>query len=369
LPSEFSKSIGLTLCGRRADLAFAHPLPEIAERHVAPDVAIEIDQDRIGARERVAIFGDAVVRLDLRRIRTEFEAKARNGFRRKPFPLDVGIRDHMRVVVADRAVQLALDRDFRKRGDLPAEPRIGVRELLAERGRRRGLAVRARQHRRSGVRMRELAQVAGERLERRQQHRLARFRKRDAVREVVDVFRRAREVNELRHPRDFGNTADALLEPVLDGLDIMVRRALDCLDARCILLGKRCADLDERRSRSVGKCGNLADRRLVRKRPQPGDFDADALADQRKFAETTPQRVDLGRVPAVERRQRGQAGVFGGVHVAKQRESLARVDVPLAAPHRALFDCESATCSTRGETTPDAIICDPSPDTSSRISC
>ena len=112
LPSEFSKSIGLTLCGivDEPTSPSRHLLPEVAERHVAPDVAIEVDQHRVGARDRVEELGHVVVRLDLRRVRIELEAQTVDDLGREPFPVDVGVGDDVRVVVADRAVHLALDR-------------------------------------------------------------------------------------------------------------------------------------------------------------------------------------------------------------------------------------------------------------------
>jgi hypothetical protein len=89
-------------------------------------------------------------------------------------PLDIGIRDDVRVVVADGAVRLALERHALDRGDLPLEPRIDVGHLLAERRRRRGLAVRAREHRHRRVVVRQRAQDAGDAAQRGQQHLAAR---------------------------------------------------------------------------------------------------------------------------------------------------------------------------------------------------
>ena len=41
--------------------------------------------------------------------------------------------------------------------------------------------------------------------------------------QIVDVFRRAGEVYELRHAQDFGHIGEALAQPVLDRLHIVVR--------------------------------------------------------------------------------------------------------------------------------------------------
>ena len=62
--------------GRGADFARLQLLPEVAERDVAPDVAVEIDEDRVRARVGVEELGDRVVRLDLDRVRIELEAEA-----------------------------------------------------------------------------------------------------------------------------------------------------------------------------------------------------------------------------------------------------------------------------------------------------
>src|SRR5689334_18969435 len=51
--------------GGRADLARLHLLLEVAERDVAPDVAVEVEQDGVEARRGIERFGERVVRLDL----------------------------------------------------------------------------------------------------------------------------------------------------------------------------------------------------------------------------------------------------------------------------------------------------------------
>ncbi len=68
----------------------------------------------------------------------------------------------MRVEVADGAVELAADRDGREELGLTLQPMHEVRDLLAERRGRRGLAVRAREHRHVREPVRELAQVGRE---------------------------------------------------------------------------------------------------------------------------------------------------------------------------------------------------------------
>ena len=220
---------------RRADLALLRLLPEVAERDVAPEVAVEVEQDRVGARDRVEQLGDAVVRLDLRRVRIELEAEPVDDLRRQALPVDVRVRDDVGVVVADRAVHLALDRHVADRRDLPREAREDVRHLLAERRRRRRLAVRAREHRR---RRRARARARAARRDVRRAPAAGSSRRASTqhqpVGEVVDVLGRAREMDEFADARDLGHVGEALLQPVLDRLDVVVGRALDRLHALAV---------------------------------------------------------------------------------------------------------------------------------------
>ena len=61
--------------GRGADFAGDRALAEIAQRDVAPEVAAQVDEHRVAARERVAVLGDPVVRLDLGRVGVALEAE------------------------------------------------------------------------------------------------------------------------------------------------------------------------------------------------------------------------------------------------------------------------------------------------------
>ncbi len=144
------------------------------------------------------------------------------------------------------------------------------------------------------------------------------LRQRDCVREIVDVLGRAREMDELRDAREFRHVGEAFLQPVLDRLDVVIGRALDGLDARRIGRRERRGDGRDVRLRRGGKRRHFNDRGLRSQRLQPCQLDPDALTNQREFAELIAQRIDLARVAAIEWRQCGKAGVFGGVHVASR---------------------------------------------------
>jgi glutathione S-transferase len=77
--------------GRRADFAGLDLLLEEAERDVAPDVAIEVDQDAVGAGEGVEQLGQRVVRLDLDGVGVEGQAERLDEALGEAFPVVAGV--------------------------------------------------------------------------------------------------------------------------------------------------------------------------------------------------------------------------------------------------------------------------------------
>jgi hypothetical protein len=218
------------------------------------------------------------VRLDLRRVGVELEPETGDHLRGEPLPVDVGIGGDVRVVVADRAVRLALERHALDRRDLPLEARVDVGHLLAERRRCRRLAMRAREHRQRGVRVRERLERRRDVAQRRQQDRPSRLGERDAVREVVDVLGRAREMDELGDARDLFDGRESFPQPVFDGLDVVVGRALDRLDALGVDGGERRRRCIESGASIRAERRDFGDRRLLGERDEPRDLDAHARA-------------------------------------------------------------------------------------------
>ncbi len=217
----------------------------------------------------------------------------------------------MGVVVADRAVHL---RQRPHRDDAFArtdQPRQHVRDLLAERGRARGLAVRARQHRHVGQRMRERAQPVVHLVQRGQQHLVARGLQHQRVAGVVDVLAGAGEVHELGRALQFRLAAEALLDPVLDRLDVVVGAALDRLDRGGVGLGEVARERLQPRARRRRQRREFGEAGLGQ-RDEPFDLDLHARAHQAVFAEQRAQRGELAGVAPVERRQRGEGGQFHG---------------------------------------------------------
>ena len=114
-------------------------------------------------------------------------------------------------------------------------------------------------------------------------------------------------MDELGGRGDLGIAGEALAQPVLDRLHVVVGGRLDRLDA----LGVRRAEIRDRGfcSSARGRGGErleLRERGLVAEGEQPRDLDRDALADQRELAEVLLQRPGLGGVAPVEGREGGE---------------------------------------------------------------
>ncbi len=288
---------------RRADLAGARLLPEVAQRDVAPGVAAPVDQHRVAARNGVEQLGHRVVRLDLGRVGVEGQPQPLlDDVAGEALPVEVGPGRQVRVVVADRAVHLGQQPhavDALARRDQAGDD---VGELLADRRRACRLAVRAREHRLPGVGLRQAAQALDHGVERGQQHLAARGPEHQRMRGVVDVLAGAGKVHELGGRAQLGVGRKARLEPVLDGLDVVVGDALDVLDGLRVGLAE-VGDQPAQQAAGVGRQRLELGQAGVGQRHEPLDLDLHAAVHQPELGQQRPQRSQLGRVAAVQRRQ------------------------------------------------------------------
>ncbi len=94
-------------------------------------------------------LGDKIVALDLRGQRIPGQTEPLDEILRVRDPVNLGMGEVMRVEVADRAVELAEKFLAAKLRELARQARREYRHLLADRRRRRFLAVRPREHRRA----------------------------------------------------------------------------------------------------------------------------------------------------------------------------------------------------------------------------
>src|SRR5579872_1805344 len=119
---------------RRTGLAFDGALAEVSDRNVTPHVAAETEQNGIDARDRREHLRDEVVTLDLRRERIEDEPESFDELLRQRDPINLGIRERMRIEIADRAVELAQILLRAQQFQLPLDARGENRHLLADCG-------------------------------------------------------------------------------------------------------------------------------------------------------------------------------------------------------------------------------------------
>ena len=195
-------------------------------------------------------------------------------------------------------------------GDALLEARREDGELLAEARRRRRLAVGPREHG-------QVAPLPGPRLERgdelleaRHQGVARALREHEGLGRVVHVLARQAEVDELLAHGRQAQRVPALLEVVLDRLDVVVRRPLDGLAPRGVggpELGRDAAPLGQ-----VAAGEDVLQRRHgAAQRHEVLDLDAHAVLDQRGLAEIGAHGRHAGRVAPVQRGQRIELEFLG----------------------------------------------------------
>ncbi len=154
---------------RGTDLAGPHLLLEVVQTHITPEVAAEIDQDRVGSRDRIEQLGHVVMRLDLNRAGVEGETETLlDHASAERLPIDIGVNGQMGVVVTHSTVHLREEPDS---SDLVArrdKPHHHVGNFLAHRGWACRLTMSARDHCDMCVGMSHAAQLHDHRVERRQ---------------------------------------------------------------------------------------------------------------------------------------------------------------------------------------------------------
>lgn len=220
-------------------------------------------------------------------------------------PLDIRKRRVHRRVIAGGAVEFERHLQCVDLLHLPAQALLEYRELLAERGRRGGLAVRAREHRHVGAVLRGTVDPLHGELERLHQ-RIDGISQHQPVGDVVDIFRRASEMD------PFHESAEADLpefppQPQLARLHIMVggkdavpALGLELFDREGVFLHECMDDAFERLGLGVVEL-----QRNVRVRAERQDVahhDVDTVFNEAEFAHDLAQRPRVAFVPAVDRR-------------------------------------------------------------------
>jgi hypothetical protein len=205
----------------------------------------------------------------------------------------------MGVVVADGAVDLAEQRyPAMPRGRAQAIDDVG--HFLAERRRRRRLAVRARHHRQFGQFVRQIRKAGENRSSDRQHRFVARRLQHQRVRKVVDVLGGAREMDELGDAHDFRIVARRCLIQYSSAFTSWLVTASIAFTSPPAVGRSRPPGIKlGQRWRRKGR--DLDEMRLGSQRLEPLDLDLQAAPDQPVFGKLGAQRVKPGGVAAVQR--------------------------------------------------------------------
>ena len=151
--------IDLVRHGRGPDLSLLRPLLEVAQGNIAPYITIKINKDGVGAGHRVKQLSQTIVRLDLNGVRVELKANRLDKAPGKFLPVKIRVSGQMCVVIAHRAVDLALQPDFPGNSVRASQAVYDVGKLLAHGRRRSRLPMGAREHRLARKRTRKRTQL------------------------------------------------------------------------------------------------------------------------------------------------------------------------------------------------------------------
>jgi hypothetical protein len=160
--------------------------------------------------------------------------------------------------------------------------------------------------------MGHVAQLVDQGVQCRQQHLDARAFQHQRMAGVVDVLAGAGEMHELGGRRQLRIPLEAVLDPVLHRLDVVVGGLLDALDGLGVGLAEgRDAPPQLGASRFAQRLE--LGQACIGQRDEPFHLDLHAAVHQAEFAEQRAQRRHLRGIAAVERRERGQGGQLHGV--------------------------------------------------------
>jgi hypothetical protein len=172
--------------------------------------------------------------------------------------------------------------------------------------------MRAGQHRLVGMLVCQPGHGIAECIQLRQQHLSAGFAQHQRVGQVVDILRRAGEMDELADRFQFGVAGDLLLEQVFHRFHSVIGGALDVFDP--LGVGQR-EILDQPVEDTDGVLAQqryFEDARIAGQRLQPTHLDQYPVADQAVLAEHRPQIGGFIAVAAIDGRKSGQCGEFHG---------------------------------------------------------
>ena len=287
----------------RTDFIFYDFLAEVAKRNVAPNVAAQVRQYRIDSNERVRILGGPVVWFDLSGVCARIEAKCCNEALTDCRPINVRIRDHVRVEISNGTVEFAADHNVGELLLRSLQTFDEIGHFLAEGRRCRRLPVCSRQHRQACVLPGHGLQLRAELTHLRQQDIGACRAQHQCISQIVNVLGRAAEVQKVLELRCFRTVTQTFANEILDGLDVVIGRGLDFLDTFGIVERKTIDNVIEDIFHYGRQWSDFGHFWFIGKALQPPHLDEDAKAYQAVFAENVAQTVNLVRIAAIRRRE------------------------------------------------------------------
>ncbi len=132
------------------------------------------------------------------------------------------------------------------------------------------------------------------------------------VGEIVDILRRAAEMQEVLQRLGFGAVAESLTDEILHRFDVVIRGRLDRLDSLGIIHRKIVNDAIQDILHHRCNWRYLRDLGLVGQALQPAHLDQDPKPHQPVFAEDIAKIVGLFEISPVGRGQGAQLGDFHG---------------------------------------------------------
>jgi len=93
--------------GGRTDFISSGFLPEVTERNIAPDIAVQVEKNRIDTDMGIEQLCHGVMRFDLGGIWIETQAELLDERSRKRFPVEIRKSNHVRIVVTHCSIDFS----------------------------------------------------------------------------------------------------------------------------------------------------------------------------------------------------------------------------------------------------------------------
>jgi len=289
--------------GGRAHFPGLDLLFEEAQGNVTPHVPVQVDEDGVGPGIGVKKLRHGVVGLDLDGVGIEFQPQTFHKALGEAFPVKARVGGQVGVVVAHRPVDLGGEGDPGNAAVSPAQAIGAIGHFLTQGGRRSRLAVGTGHHGHLGQQMGQLPQPFHHLAQGGQQHLFPGRLEHQGVGQVVDILGSAGEVDEFPHLHHFLVMGQALLDPVFQGLHVMVGDGLDFLHFRRLFRAESPYQGIQFRHGGRGKGRNFGEMGFGGQGLKPFDFHLQAAVDQPVFGKLGTQGIHLGGVAAVQGRQ------------------------------------------------------------------